>query len=191
MEALLGKAPSPKVEGTGSDQKSESEAEPEGQPQRKGVFGWLILHVRLYFKGNKPIELKDPPRYYLPLNVTKVPPPSVSFTMLRDLLGLFYIYTLVAICNNIYFGNTVTPAAFFLAGPTIALIRDGSLASLQENFPASFTICVIATLSKKQNEGFTSSVPSGLSGLEREHSSPFFCYWPSPFTTVCPVAPGR
>lgn len=84
-------------------------------------FGWLIFHVRLFLRGDRVFRQLEPPEYYMPLNVTKVPPPSVSFTMLRDLLGIFYIFTLVSICHKIYFGNALVAGWMVSIPPIVAL----------------------------------------------------------------------
>jgi len=85
-------------------------------------FGWLIFHVRLFLRGDRVFKQLELPKYFLPLNVNKVPPPSVSFTMLRDLLGIFYIFTLISICHNIYYGNALVASWRVTVPPVVALI---------------------------------------------------------------------
>lgn len=85
-------------------------------------FGWLVFHVRLFLRGDRVFRRLEPPRYYMPLNITKVPPPSVSFTMMRDLLGLFYIFTLISICHKIYFDNVQSSSIITDALPLASLV---------------------------------------------------------------------
>jgi hypothetical protein len=79
---------------------------------RLGIFGWLVLHERLY--GVKPanVEPISPPKYYLPLQNTKIPPPTTIFFSTGRLLGVVYLFSLISICTGIYLGNNSALAPF-------------------------------------------------------------------------------
>jgi hypothetical protein len=88
---------------------------------RLGIFGWLFLHERLY--GVKPanVEPIPPPKYYLPLQNAKIPPPTTSFFSLGRLLGVIYLFSLISICAGIYLGSNSVLAPFSTFVPLVIL----------------------------------------------------------------------
>lgn len=88
---------------------------------RLGIYGWLFLHERLY--GVKPAEVDPlpPPKYYLPLQNTRVPPPTITFFSVGRLLGVFYVFSLISVCTGIYFGNNTMLAPFTTVVPLVTV----------------------------------------------------------------------
>lgn len=88
---------------------------------RLGIFGWLVLHERLY--GVKPatVEPIPPPKYYLPLQNTKIPPPTTTFFSVGRFLGVFYVFSLISICTGVYLGNNSALAPFSAFVPLVTL----------------------------------------------------------------------
>ncbi|MEM9929706.1 MAG: hypothetical protein AAF840_07805, partial [Bacteroidota bacterium] len=89
---------------------------------RLGIFGWLAIHERLY--EVKPMEAHEIalPKYYLPLQNTKVPPPSVTFFSLGRFLGVFYVFSLISICTDIFLGNNSALAGYTAFVPVVTLV---------------------------------------------------------------------
>lgn len=79
----------------------------EGENRKSWIipYGWLFLHSRLFDRDNEVYRPQEPPRFYLPLSSSLIPPPSEAFYRFARSLGIFYIFTLITICANIYFGN--------------------------------------------------------------------------------------
>ncbi len=104
--------------------------------QRLGIFGWLLLHERLY--EVKPTAASDnkPPGYYLPLQNVKVPPPTITFFSIGRLLGVFYVFSLISVCTGIYFGNNPVLEPFT---PFLPLVIVGLVLSYWQFVQRSFS----------------------------------------------------